>query len=139
MFEPQRKELCDTGRSMGDTRTAAAACLLADKTDLVVTCLGRCNLGPRRSNQLPKRGSKLTPLIISACSHLTQRFSSADIPAAMAMMSAISPSSPEHGDGLSLTRQSQNARVSWMYACTTDGGVGVVYTAEKTRRANRIE
>ena len=48
--------------------------------------------------------------------HLTQRPSSADFPAAMAMMRAIRPSSPEHGEGLSFTRQSQNARVSWMYA-----------------------
>lgn len=50
-------------------------------------------------------------------SYLTQRPSSADLPAAMAMISAISPSSPEQGDGLSLTRQSQKAMVSWMYAC----------------------
>lgn len=48
--------------------------------------------------------------------HLTQRFSSADFPAAIAMMRAIRPSSPEHGEGLSFTRQSQKARVSWMYA-----------------------
>lgn len=48
--------------------------------------------------------------------HLTQRPSAADFPAAMAMMRAISPSSPEQGEGLSFTRQSQNARVSWMYA-----------------------
>merc|ERR1712091_678506 len=35
--------------------------------------------------------------------HLTQRCSAALLPAVMAMMSATRPSSPLHGDGLSLT------------------------------------
>lgn len=55
--------------------------------------------------------------------HLTQRPSCADCPAAIAMMRAMRPSSPEQGDGLSFTRQSQNARVSWMYAWMDAGWI----------------
>ena len=47
--------------------------------------------------------------------NLTQRFSAADLPAAMDMISATKPSSPEHGDGLSFTSASTKASVSCLY------------------------
>ena len=49
------------------------------------------------------------PYTLPTSENLTQRFSVDDIPAAVAITSAMSPSSPEHGDGLSFTSESTNA------------------------------
>ena len=65
-------------------------------------------------------------------------FSSADLPAAVAITSAISPSSPEHGLGLLLMRQSTKASDSCTYASSyrlmkKSNGMSAlpVYDAEK--------
>ena len=48
-------------------------------------------------------------LVLPTSENLTQRFSVDEMPAAVAITSAMSPSSPEHGDGLSFTSESTNA------------------------------
>ena len=47
--------------------------------------------------------------LLHTSENLTQRFSVDEMPAAVAITSAMSPSSPEHGDGLSSFTSESNA------------------------------